>query len=158
MQQLVKIRLRIQSLSPWDRRYLLIINFFCLYFHWLVVKWVIAQKQHTSTWWLFFYIYCFFFFSIKIVSKVFTETFLIIAQRHQYCDILWKRLPGAVLHRDVTGERGPWWIRIYRHWSDTMSVRETERERAHPSTWGMLGLQVLSLLCLLSVVFVLFVF
>lgn len=50
----------------------------------------------------------FFFFSIKIVSKVFTETFLIIAQRHQYCDILWKRPPGAVLHRDLTqGERGP---------------------------------------------------
>lgn len=42
--------------------------------------------------------FLFFFFSIKIVSKVFTETFLIIAQRHQYCDILWKRLPGAVLH------------------------------------------------------------
>lgn len=159
MQQLVKVRLRIQSLSPWDHRYHLILIFFCLYFHWLVVKWVIAQKQHTSTWWLFFYIYIgFFFFSIKIVSKVFTETFLIIAQRHQYCDILWKRLPGAVLHRDVTGERGPWWIRIYRHWSDTMSVRETERERARPSTWGMLGLQVLSSLGLLSVVFVGFCF
>lgn len=26
MQQLVKVRLRIQSLSPWDRRYLLINN------------------------------------------------------------------------------------------------------------------------------------
>lgn len=30
MQQLVKVRLRIQSLSPWDRRYLLIINIFLL--------------------------------------------------------------------------------------------------------------------------------
>lgn len=48
------------------------------------------------------------FFSIKIVSKVFTETFLIIAQRHQYCDILWKYRQELVLHRDVTqGERGP---------------------------------------------------
>lgn len=36
MQQLVKVRLRIQSLSPWDRRYLLIINFFfaCTFIDW----------------------------------------------------------------------------------------------------------------------------
>lgn len=105
MQQLVKVRLRIQSLSPWDRRYLLIINIFLLVLSLIGGKMSDCSKATYIH--LFFFFLWFFFFSIKIVSKVFTETFLIIAQRHQYCDILWKRLPGAVLHRDVTGERGP---------------------------------------------------
>lgn len=154
MQQLVKVRLRISSLSPWVRRDLLIfiIIIFCLYFHWLVVKWVIAQKQHPSTCLWFGFCGFFFSFSIKIASKVFTGTFLIVAQRHRYCDRLWRDRQEPSCTGTDTGGKAPDGRKIQALVRHDVSKRDRKREST-PGTTGNVGLQVLSLFCLLFVFF-----
>lgn len=67
MQQLVKVRLRIQSLSPWDRRYLLIINIFLLVLSLIGGKMSDCSKATYIH--LFFFFLWFFFSPLKLSPK-----------------------------------------------------------------------------------------
>lgn len=62
MQQLVKVRLRIQSLSPWDRRYHLIINIFLLVLSLIGGKMSDCSEATYIHLVAFFFIYILFFF------------------------------------------------------------------------------------------------